>query len=151
MILWLWDLDQRPPNLFFWPQAVPALLFYFSGLVPGLSNLPFTTDLNSCTQLHILSYSFSALSASCARQSCWWCRSFISPTISSACVMKAVVMAAQTGPPRMPGEGDWSGFRKGIGTRRGSLLNLAKNFSFLSFWYHFLLLGPCTCNPHRIS
>ena len=105
-----------------------------------LSNSPFKTNLKSCIRLHILSHSFSALSASWAKQSHWECKSFISSTTSSACVIEAVVMAAQTGPPRATGEGNWSGSRKGIGTRRGPLLNLAKNFSFLSL-SHLLLLG----------
>ena len=41
-------------------------------------------------------------------------------------------MFSRTGPPRTAGGGDWPGSRKGIGTRIGSLLNLARNFSFLS-------------------
>ena len=32
--------------------------------------------------------------------------------------MKTVAMVRQTGPPRVTGEGDWSGSRKGIGTKR---------------------------------
>ena len=40
-------------------------------------------------------------------------------------------MFSRTGPPRTAGEGDWPGSRKGIGTRIGFLLNLARNFSFL--------------------
>ena len=47
-------------------------------------------------------------------------------------MMKAVEMAAWTGELRETGEGDWPGSKKGIGMRRGSLLNLARNLSFLS-------------------
>ena len=132
--------NQRPPTFLFWPQAVPAHLSYFWTLVSGSHNSPLTTDLRSCTCLHIFSHSFSTLPASCARQSCWWQRPFMSSNISSACVMKAVVMAEQTGPPKATGEGEWPGSRKGIGTRRGSLLNFARNLSFLSLSY-LLLLG----------
>ena len=40
--VWLLDpLDQKLPTLFSWPQAVPALLFYHSDLVPT-SIFPFT-------------------------------------------------------------------------------------------------------------
>ena len=49
-------------------------------------------------------------------------------------------MAEQTGQSKATGEGDWPGSRKGIGTRRRSLLNMAKNLSFLSL-SHLLLLG----------
>ena len=111
--------NQRPPTFLFWPQAVPAHLSYFLSSCSRLSNSPLTTDLRSCTCLHIFSHSFSALPASCARWSHWWQRSFMSYNISSACVMKAVVMAEQTGQPKTTGEGEWPGFRKGIGTRRG--------------------------------
>ena len=132
--------NQRPPTFLFWPQAVPAHLFYFGALAPDsptllsqLTSGPAPADTFSPTP-------FSALPASCARRSHWWQRSFMSCNISSACVMKAVVMAEQTGPPKATGEGDWPGSRKGIGTRRGSLLNFAKNLSFLSLSL-LLLLG----------
>ena len=129
--------NQRPPTFLFWPQAGPAHLSYFGALAP---DSPLTTDLRSHTCWHIFSHSFLALPASCARQSHWWQRSFMSCNISSACVMKAVAMAEQTGPPKATGEGEWPGSRKGIGTRRGSLLNFAKNLSFLSLSL-LLLLG----------
>ena len=107
-------------------------------------------SIRSHTQLDIHFLSFSASFALWAKQVCFWYSLLISATTSSISVAKAVAMLSRTGPPRTPGEGDWPGSRKGIGTRIGSLLNLAKNFSFLgcpssSCW------GFCTWNPHRRS
>ena len=119
------------------PWAVPALLIYCSIL--SYSHLRSTLWSNkSLIQLLIFSHSFSAWSVFWAKQFHLWCSPFITSTISSACVMKAMVMVAQTGPPRASGEGVLLDSRKGIGTRRGSLLNLARNF-FLNLFLFLLL------------
>ena len=148
-----WSTHGHPWNPDWYPGAKPEAsnISFLASSFASYSFLPFrscssfsisplTTDLKSCTCLHIFSHSFSALPASCARWSHWWHRSCMSSTTSSACVMKVVAMAEQRGPPKATGEGDWPGFRKGIGTRRGSLMNLGKNLSFLSL-SHLPLTG----------
>ena len=103
-------------------------------------------SIRSCTQLDILSLSFSASFASWAKEICFWRSLLISANTSSISVVKAVAMLSRTGPPRTAGGGDWPGSRKGIGTRIGSLLNLARNFSFLSLSL-LLLLGLLYLKP----
>ena len=148
--VWLLDpLDQKLPTIFSWPQAVPAPLF-----LPFRScssfHISFCTSylwsFRSNTQLHILSLCFSASSASWAKWMRFWCSLLISATTSFISVAKAVAMFSRTGPTRAAGEGDWPGSRKGIGTRIGSLLNLARNFSFLSLSL-LLLLGLLYLKP----
>ena len=133
--VWLLDpLDQKLPTLFSWPQAVPAPFSPFRSC--SNFHISFCTSyfwsFRSNTQFHILSLCFSESSASWVKQISFLCIFLISATNSSTSVEKAVMMAFGTGPPRMAGEGDWPGSRKGIGTRIGALLNLARNFSFLS-------------------
>ena len=135
--------DQKLPALFSWPQVVPAPLFLPIRFCSNF-HISFCTSyfwsFRSNTQLHILSLCFSASSASWAKWIYFLCIFLISATNSSTFVEKAVMMASGTGLPRVAGEGDWPGSRKGIGTRIGSLLNLARNFSFLSLSL-LLLLG----------
>ena len=126
-------------NISFWPQAVPAHLSYFGALAPDsptllqLTSGPTPADTSSPTPFQSYQPPVPGSPADDKDLSCL-------ANISSACVMKAVAMAEHTGPPKATGEGEWPGSRKGIGTRRGSLLNFAKNLSFLSLSL-LLLLG----------
>ena len=141
--------DQRLQTLFFLTSSCAISSFL---LFKSCSNLQISAfisclwSIRSCTQLDICSLSFSASSASWAKQIHFWCSLLISATTSFISLAKAVAMLSRTGPPRTGGEGDWPGSRKGIGTRIGSLLNLARNFSFLSLSL-LLLLGLLYLKP----
>ena len=140
--------DQRLPTFFLASSCASSSFLLFK----SCSNLQISAfisclwSIRSRTQLDIGSLSFSASSASWAKQIHFWCSLLISATTSSISVVKAVAMLSRTGPPRTAGEGDWPDSRKGIGTRIGSLLNLARNFSFLSLSI-LLLLGLLYLKP----
>ena len=127
-----------------------SLLLFRSCSILSNSHLKSTFWSNkSLTQLPIFSHSFSACTVFWARWFSLWCSPLNSSTISSAHVVKAVVMAAQTGAPMVAGEEDWPGSRKGIGNK-----DLSWTWSGISpSWVcpSFSCWGSCTCNPHRTS
>ena len=152
--MWLLDpSDQKLPSLFFLASSCASSSFLS---LRSCSNfqISFCTSyfwsFRSNTQLHILFLCFLASSASWAKQLCFWHSLFISATTSSISVVKvvAVAVAGRTGPPRAAGEGDWPGSRKGIGTKRASLLNVVKN-SPSSACLSSSCWSSCTCNPNK--
>ena len=103
----------RGLQLFFLASRCASSTFLLFGSCANLQISAFTSclwSIRSCIQLNILFLCSSASSASWAKQIHFCCSLFISATIS---VVKAVMMASRTGPPRAAQEGNWPGSRKG--------------------------------------
>ena len=130
----------RGLQLFFpWPWAVSSPLSSFWTLaLTGISPLVYLTSGPSS---HVPIYpSYPTLSQPLLPPGQGSPATGRAPSSLLPSASPTVVMAVQTGPARERGTGDWPGFRKWIGTKIGSLLNLAKNFAFLH-WSVLLLLG----------